>query len=80
MGAPLTFFPLGLKNELEVVLLRGVLPLRLELSVTAQERFKAGSKGELSSISPPNSASVEPADDLGDNAYRNGGETPCSKV
>jgi len=61
---------------------RGVLLLRLELSVTAQERFKAGRKGKLSSsVSPPNSASVEPADDLGDNAYRNGGETPCtSKV
>ena len=70
-GTPLTFF-LGLKNE-PGVLLCGVLLLRLELSVTAQERFKEG-PGELS-ISPPTSASVEPADDLGDNVYRNGGET-----
>ncbi len=57
----------------------GVLLLRLELSVTAQERFKAGRPGELS-VLPPTSASVEPADDLGYNAYhRKGGET-CSKV
>ncbi len=50
----------------------------LELLVTAQERFRAGTPGELS-VSPPTSASFESADDLGDNAYRNGGET-CSKV
>jgi hypothetical protein len=56
-----------------------VLPLRLELSVTAQERFKAGRKGKLSSVLPPTSASVEPADDLGDNAYRNGGERHVAK-
>ena len=73
---PLTFF-LVLKNK--PGLLHGVLLLRLELSVTAQEHFKAGRPGELS-VSPPTSASVEPADDMGDNAYhRNGGET-CSKV
>ncbi len=72
MGMPLTFF-LGLKNK-PGVLLHGVLLLRLELLVTAQGCFKEG-PGELSG-SPPTS---EPADDLGDNAYRNGDET-CSKV
>ena len=77
MEEPLTFFPLGLKNE-PGVLLCGVLLLRLELLVTTQECFKAGRKGELSSVLPPTSASVEPADDLGDNAYRNGCEK-CSK-
>ena len=71
----MTFF-LALKNK--PGLLHGVLLLRLELLVTAQEHFKAGRPGKLS-ILPPTSASVESADDLGDNAYRNGGET-CSKV
>ncbi len=68
----MTFF-LVLKNKPGLLL--GVLLLRLELSVTAQERFKAGRPGELS-VMPPTFTSVEPADDLGDNAYnRNGGET-----
>ncbi len=79
MGAPLTFFPpLRLKNKLGV-LVHGVLLLRLEFLVTAQERFNAGRAGKLSSVLPPTSASVELADDLRDNVYRNGSET-CSKV
>jgi hypothetical protein len=78
-GAPLTFFPpLGLKNKLGV-LVHGVLLLRLELSVTAQERFNAGRAGKLSSVLPPTSTSVELADDLRDNACGNGRET-YSKV
>jgi hypothetical protein len=77
MTGPLLTFFLVLKNK--PGLLRGVLLLRLELLVTAQERLKAGRPGKLS-VLPPTSASVEPADDLGDNVYhRNGGET-CSKV
>ena len=78
-GSALDFLPpLGLKNKLGV-LVRGVLLLRLELSVTAQERFNAGRAGELTSVLPPTSASVELADDLRDNAYRDDGET-YSKV
>ena len=78
-GPLLGFF--WLKNELGAVFLGVFLLLILEVSVTAQESFKAGRKGELSSVlSPRTSASVEPADDLGDNPYRNGGETPCTKV
>jgi hypothetical protein len=69
-GPLLDFF--RLKDELGVVFL-GVLQLRLELSVTAQRRFE-GRTGKLS-VSPPTSASVEPADDLGDNENKNDGET-----
>jgi hypothetical protein len=69
-GLLLGFF--GLKNELGEVLL-GVLLLRLELSVTVQWCYE-GRTGKLS-VSPPTSASVEPADDLGGNENRNGGET-----
>ena len=73
-GPHLIFFPLRLKNE-PGVLLHGVLLLRLELSLlTAQGRFKAGRPGELPICPQTSAASVKPANNLGDNVYRNGGD------